>query len=115
MSKNRGCQACLSICNYGLTYAYFGIMNSEIRHWVLSEGVYKMKVLKLKNVINITALSRSTIYNKINEGIFPKPIQLGERAIGFLESEVQTFISLLVKGISKDEMRGAILNIVERR
>ena len=74
-----------------------------------------MKIIKLKSAGSITALSRSTIYNKINEGIFPQPIQLGKRAIGFIESEVQTFISLLVKGVSKVEMREAIIDIVKNR
>jgi len=74
-----------------------------------------MQIIKLKSVVKTTGLSRSTIYNKISEGVFPKPIRLGERAIGFLESEVQAFVALLVKGVSNEEMRVAIIDIVKNR
>ena len=37
-------------------------------------------------------LSRSTIYQRISEGTFPTPISLGDRAIGWLESEVDGWL-----------------------
>jgi 6,7-dimethyl-8-ribityllumazine synthase len=39
------------------------------------------------------------IYLKIKRGEFPQPINLGARAVAWLESEIDTFIaSLIVKG-----------------
>jgi len=35
-----------------------------------------------------TGLSRSSIYDRIAEGTFPKPIPLGGRSVGWLESEI---------------------------
>ena len=37
-------------------------------------------------------LSRSTIYEQIQAGTFPKPIRLGPKAVGWLESEVLAWI-----------------------
>jgi len=39
-----------------------------------------------------TGLSRSTIYHRISEGKFPKQINLGGRAVGWLAAEVQNWI-----------------------
>ncbi|MCT4500627.1 AlpA family transcriptional regulator [Pseudomonas sivasensis] len=51
-----------------------------------------MRIIRLKEVIDSTGLARSTIYKYIGEGTFPKTVSLGERCIGFVESEVQDWI-----------------------
>ncbi len=49
-------------------------------------------ILRLSEVTVKTGLSRSTIYERIKAKTFPQPISLGERAIGFLSSEVDEWI-----------------------
>ncbi len=60
-----------------------------------------MKILKLKEVMDCTALSRSTIYKYVSEDSFPKPISLGARSVGWLESEVDEWI--LARIAERDE------------
>ncbi len=50
------------------------------------------KILRLPDVTNRTGLSRSTIYLRISDGRFPTPISLGDRAVGWLESEIEQWI-----------------------
>ena len=50
------------------------------------------KILRLPDVTDRTGLSRSTIYLKISDGRFPTPISLGDRAVGWLESEIEQWI-----------------------
>ncbi len=50
------------------------------------------KILRLPEVKSRTGLSRSTIYLRISEQRFPKPIALGGRAVGWLESEVESWL-----------------------
>ncbi|MCG6459215.1 AlpA family transcriptional regulator [Vibrio parahaemolyticus] len=47
-----------------------------------------MRFLKLKEVMEKTALSRSAIYRKMSEDAFPKSVNLGDRAVAWIESEV---------------------------
>ena len=47
---------------------------------------------RLPKVINNTGLSRSAIYQRIAEGTFPKQINLGGRAVGWLEEDIQNWI-----------------------
>jgi prophage regulatory protein len=51
-----------------------------------------IKLLKLRQVIVITGLARSTVYRYCAENSFPKPIRLGERNIAWVEAEVQEWI-----------------------
>jgi prophage regulatory protein len=51
-------------------------------------------ILRFSRVQHITGLPRSTLYDKMNAGRFPKPISLGGgRAVGWLSSEVSQWIS----------------------
>ncbi len=48
-----------------------------------------MRIIRLKDVIETTGLSKSTIYNYIEQGVFPKSVSLGgARAVGWVESEI---------------------------
>lgn len=47
-----------------------------------------MRFIKLKEVINITGLSRSTVYKFITDNKFPKSVSLGDRAVAWVEDEV---------------------------
>ncbi len=59
-------------------------------------------ILRLPAVKARTGLSRSSVYLKISQGIFPKPISLGVRAVGWLESEVDAWLEQLI-----NQSRGA--------
>jgi prophage regulatory protein len=50
-------------------------------------------ILRLPTVKARTGLSRSTIYLRIAEGHFPKPISLGSRAVGWIETEVNAWLN----------------------
>ncbi len=54
-------------------------------------------ILRLPDVKKHTGLSRSTIYLRISEGKFPKPISLGGRAVGWVESDINNWIDEQIK------------------
>ncbi|MFW7342406.1 AlpA family phage regulatory protein [Pollutimonas sp. H1-120] len=47
---------------------------------------------RIADVIRITALSRATIYRRISEGRFPRPVNLGGRACGWTPAALQEWI-----------------------
>ncbi|WP_338404896.1 helix-turn-helix transcriptional regulator [Achromobacter xylosoxidans] len=47
---------------------------------------------RLADVVRITALSRATIYRRIAEGRFPRPVHLGGRACGWTPAALQAWI-----------------------
>ena len=52
-----------------------------------------LRVIRLPAVKSRTGLSRSTIYLRVSEGTFPRPVSLGSRAVGWVESEIQDWLS----------------------
>jgi prophage regulatory protein len=51
------------------------------------------KILRLPIVLDRTGLSRSTVYQRVTEGKFPRPVSLGARAVGWIETEVEEWIT----------------------
>jgi len=50
-------------------------------------------ILRLPTVKARTGLSRSSIYLRVADGSFPRPISLGARAVGWVESEIEGWIA----------------------
>jgi prophage regulatory protein len=53
---------------------------------------FPLAILRLPVVKARTGLSRSTIYLRVSEGTFPRPVSLGGRAVGWVESEIQHWL-----------------------
>ena len=62
-----------------------------------------ISILRLPAVKARTGLSRSTIYLRISEGNFPKPISLGGRAVGWVESDIQDWLQQQIDATRKNE------------
>jgi prophage regulatory protein len=73
------------------------------------EECHKMRILRLKEVIDSTGLARSTIYKLAATGKFPKPISLGDRCVGWLLSEVEDWILAKVEARDLAEGNPALL------
>jgi prophage regulatory protein len=61
------------------------------------------RFVRLREVQARTGLARSTIYLRIQQGRFPKPIPLGSsRVVGFLVDEIEGWISEQVRAARPD-------------
>lgn len=50
-----------------------------------------VELIRVAEVLRITGLSRSTLYEKMLDGSFPKQIKLGPRSVAWVKSEVQAW------------------------
>ena len=57
-----------------------------------AETPVRVRILRLPEVQRRTGLSRSTIYVRLDQGLFPRPVSLGARAVGWIDSEVDEWI-----------------------
>ena len=62
-----------------------------------------------------TGLSKSTLYNRINDGLFPSPISLGLRAVAFVASEVDTVIQAMIAEKPPAEIKILVSNLIQQR
>ena len=58
----------------------------------LTMGAPVMRLIRLREVMRMTGLARSTIYKVMKEGTFPSSVPLQSRAVAWVESEVQEWI-----------------------
>lgn len=52
----------------------------------------EVRILRRKQVEARIGLSRSTIYDGVNAGTFPKPITLGRQSVGWIEAEIEQWL-----------------------
>lgn len=50
-------------------------------------------ILRRRQVEARTGLSRSTLYARVAAGTFPAPVNLGARAVGWIESEISDWLA----------------------
>lgn len=47
------------------------------------------RILRLKAVLDLTGLTRTTLYRRMQEGTFPKNVQISPRCVGWRESSIR--------------------------
>jgi prophage regulatory protein len=70
-------------------------------------------ILRLPQVRARTGLSRSSIYLALSRGEFPQRIGLGQRAVGWLESDIENWISARILKSAKADSAHAM--VIESR
>jgi len=72
-------------------------------------------ILRLPQVKAESGYSRSTIYLRVAQGLWPKPVHLGPRAIGWPATEVAAMNAARIAGKSDGEIRLLIERLLQER
>jgi prophage regulatory protein len=64
-----------------------------------------LTIWRRRQVEDASGYSRSTIYLRIRQGLWPKPVRLGARVVGWPASEVAAVNAARVAGLTEDEIR----------
>jgi prophage regulatory protein len=72
-------------------------------------------ILRLPAILTSTGLSRSTIYLRIAQGVYTKPVSLGGRAVGWPASEVVALNAARISGKSNAEVRDLVVKLEAAR
>lgn len=59
--------------------------------------------------------SRSTILRRTREGLFPKPIALSRRSVGWRAQEVAAINAAVIRGASEDDIRQLVCDLEKQR
>ena len=68
------------------------------KRFIPAPSIYPLaiRIMRLPEVVNRVGLQRAAIYQHIAKGSFPKQIAIGERAVGWLEHEIDAWLQALV-------------------
>lgn len=72
-------------------------------------------ILRLPAVKAETGYSRSSIYLRISQGLWPKPVSLGARAVGWPADEVAALNAARIAGKGDDEIRRLVTKLEAAR
>ena len=72
-------------------------------------------ILQLPAVKSESGLSRSTLYLRISQGLWTKPISLGARAVGWPSSEVTAINAARIAGKLDQEIRALVAKLEAAR
>ncbi|HIG41219.1 MAG TPA: AlpA family phage regulatory protein [Gammaproteobacteria bacterium] len=74
-----------------------------------------IKIVRRPEVLKRFGFGNTCLHSRIKAGLFPPPCQLGGRAVGWLDHELDAVISALAAGESDNEKRELVLQLVNRR
>lgn len=72
-------------------------------------------ILRLPAVKAETGASRSTIYLRIQQGLWPRPVRLGPRSVGWPKSEIAAINAARIAGHSDDAIRALVAKLEATR
>ncbi len=70
-----------------------------------------IKILRWPEALERLGISASSYRNGIADGTLPKPIQLGARAVGIPEHEIDQVLTARIAGFPADQIRKLVENI----
>jgi prophage regulatory protein len=72
-------------------------------------------ILRLPAIKISTGLSRSTLYLRIAQGVFPRPVSLGGRSVGWPAHEVAALNAARIAGKPDAEIRELVTKLETAR
>jgi len=72
-------------------------------------------ILRIPSVKSESGLSRSTIYLRIAQGLWTKPVSLGARAVGWPSDEVAAINAARIAGKTDEEVRTLVAKLEAAR
>ena len=73
------------------------------------------RLLRLPSVKAETGASRSTIYLRIQQGLWPKPVKLGPRSVAWPAYEVAALNAARISGMADTEIRALVAKLETAR
>lgn len=73
------------------------------------------RILRRPSVLDRIGKKRSSFYDDIERELFPPPVSLGARSVGWPESEVDAIVRARIAGKSDEEIRQLVADLVARR
>jgi prophage regulatory protein len=73
------------------------------------------KIVRRPDVLKLLQISRSNLYKKIEDGLWPTPLKLGVRAVFWLSTENETVLAAMIQGKDKEEIKHLVKKLVKAR
>ena len=72
-------------------------------------------ILRRRQVQTASGYSRSTLYSRMADGLWPKPVPLGPRAVGWPAREVKALNEARIAGLTDSAIRDLVQQLETAR
>jgi prophage regulatory protein len=80
------------------------------------QGWAVMAILRIESVkAEFGHRSNTSIHQRVRDGLFTKPVAIGQRAVGWPDSEVKAIARAHIAGRTEDEIRDLVKRLHEQR
>lgn len=73
------------------------------------------RILRLPKALEQSGYSRSTLYQRIADGLWTRPVSIGARAVGWPDFEVSSLIAACIAGKSDADIRELVTKLQAQR
>lgn len=73
------------------------------------------RILRNKQVLERSGYGRTSMYSAISSGLFPKPVPIGKRSVGWPASEIDALVRARVAGKTPDQVRSLVASLESKR
>jgi prophage regulatory protein len=74
-----------------------------------------VKIIKLSEVITLTKLSKTSVYERVKSGLISPPFSLGGRSAGYFEHEIQGVLAAMSAGYSNEQIKKIVKAMIQKR
>ena len=73
------------------------------------------QLIRRPEVITLTARSKSALQLDEKAGVFCPPVSIGERAVAYIKSEVESVIQARIEGKTAEQIKTLVQELIEQR
>lgn len=74
-----------------------------------------LRILRISEVLARQGLPKSTFYEKVKNQLMTPPVNLGQRAVGWPEHEVEEITKALISGASAEQIKQLVVELTAKR
>lgn len=74
-----------------------------------------LRILRINEVLQRQGLPKSTFYEKVKNKLMTPPVNLGARAVGWPEHEVDEITRALISGANVEQVKQLVFDLTEQR
>lgn len=87
--------------------------SNHVTHWAVTitedDSIQMdLRVLRIRHIMALTGLARSTLYKYINESDFPRPVPLAGSSVGWIDAEVKHWLAQCFDSVAAKQTPGLL-------
>ncbi len=75
----------------------------------------QFRLIHRAEVLKQCCFSNTTLHERIKAGLIPPPVSVGDRAVRWVQHEIDSVLAAMVAGKSKQEIRDLVTDLLNQR